>query len=187
MMITVRNAKLADGKYVVPLIIDAIGDIANRMTGESEPNAIVSELIHLFERTDNRHSHLNTYVAEQNGKVVGTLVLYSGDAATKMDANLEAWLQKKGAETPKVDKEAHEDEYYVDTVCINPEFRGQGIGTILLKFSEQVAREKGYKKLSLNVENEKEKARHLYERMGFVITEPWTIIDEPFHHMVKPL
>ncbi|QOV10037.1 GNAT family N-acetyltransferase [Viridibacillus arvi] len=187
MMITVRNAELADGKFVAPLIIEAIGDIANRMTGETEPKAIESELITLFERTDNRHSYLNTYVAEHNGQVVGTLVIYSGDAAPQMDANLETWLQEKGAKTPKVDKEAHEDEYYVDTICINPDFRGKGIGTILLEFSEQLAREKGYKKISLNVETQKEKALKLYERMGYVITEPWTIIDEPFHHMVKTL
>ncbi len=44
-----------------------------------------------------------------------------------------------------------------------------------------------FKKLSLNVETQKEDARRLYERMGFVITEPWSIIDEPFHHMVKQI
>ncbi len=55
----------------------------------------------------------------------------------------------------------------------------------MTRLSEELTKQRGYTKLSLNVETQKEEARRLYERLGFVITEPWSIIDEPFHHMVK--
>jgi len=185
MSITIRQAQPQDAHAVVPLIIDAIGDIANRLTGEQTAKAVEQELTVLFKREDNRHSYLNTFVAVENEQVLGILVYYNGIEAIHMDANLVKWLEEKNASSIIIDKEAHEDEYYIDTICVAPEARGKGIGTLLLQFAIEETQKRGYTKLSLNVETQKEDARRLYERMGFVITEPWSIIDEPFHHMVK--
>lgn len=186
MEITVRQAKPSEATKIAPLIYDAIGEIANRLTGEHEEEAILNTLTELVTRTDNRHSYLNTHVAIQGEQLLGIVVLYDGLSVKALDANLATWLKEKNA-AATIDIEAHDDEYYIDTICVAPAARGLGIGTKLLAYAEQIAREKGYQKLSLNVECEKEKARVLYERVGFVIAEPWTIIDEPFHHMVKAL
>lgn len=185
MSITIRQAQPQDAHAVVPLIIDAIGEIANRLTGEQSTEAVRQELTTLFQRDDNRHSYLNTYVATEDGQIVGILVYYYGAHAIAMDANLVKWLAAKNAPSIIIDQEAHEDEAYIDTVCVTPEARGKGIGTLLLQYAEELTKQHGYTKLSLNVETQKEDARRLYERLGFVITEPWSIIDEPFHHMVK--
>ena len=185
MKITIRQAYPQDAKKVVPLIIEAIGDIANRLTGEQDPVAVERELGILFTREDNRHSYLHTFVAVADEKIVGILVYYHGEEAKILGANLMQWLSTKNAATTLIDKEAHEDEYYVDTICVTPEARGKGIGSLLLQFAIDQTKERGGHKLSLNVETKKEQAIRLYERVGFVITEPWTIIDEPFHHMVK--
>lgn len=186
MEIIIRQAQQTEASKIAPLIYDAIGEIANRLTGEHTAEAILNTLTELVTRTDNRHSYLNTHVALQGDQLLGIVVLYDGLSVKALDANLAAWLKEKKVTAP-IDIEAHDDEYYIDTICVAPAARGLGIGTQLLVYAEQVAREKGYQKLSLNVEVEKEKARALYERLGFVITEPWTIIDEPFHHMVKAL
>ncbi|MFJ7650095.1 GNAT family N-acetyltransferase [Lysinibacillus sp. NPDC097279] len=187
MSIIIRQAQPQDAQSVVPLIIDAIGDIANRLTGEQTASKIEEELTVLFKREDNRHSYLNTFVAVEGEQILGTLVYYNGEQAIQMDANLVKWLEEKNAPSITIDKEAHEDEYYIDTVCVAPEARGKGIGTMLIQFAIEQTQERGFTKLSLNVETQKEDARRLYERMGFVITEPWSIIDEPFHHMVKQI
>ncbi|EON74107.1 GNAT family N-acetyltransferase [Lysinibacillus sphaericus] len=187
MSISIRQAQPQDAHAVVPLIIDAIGDIANRLTGEQTPEAVEQALIVLFKREDNRHSYLNTFVAVEDEQVLGILVYYNGEQAIDMDANLVKWLEAKNAPSIVIDKEAHEDEYYIDTICVAPEARGKGIGTLLLQFAIEQTEKLGFTKLSLNVETQKEDARRLYERTGFVITEPWSIIDEPFHHMVKQI
>ena len=62
---------------------------------------------------------------------------------------------KKNAPSIIIDKEAHEDEYYIDTICVAPEARGKGIGTLLLQFAIEETQKRGYTKLSLNVETEK--------------------------------
>lgn len=187
MDLIIRQATPADAHKVAPLIYDAIGEIANRLTGEQELDKILDALAHLVTLENNRHSYLYTYIAENAGKLLGIAVLYGGKQGKELDYELQQYLYEKNNTAPKIDVEAYDDEFYIDTVCVAPDARGQGIGTHLLTFAEQLAREKKYNKLSLNVELEKLKARQLYERLGFVITEPWTIIEEPFHHMVKDL
>lgn len=190
MPVYIRNANLEDANQVASLIYDAIGEIANRLTGETIKHKIIDQLEFLFCQKDNRHSYLNTYVAvqEENPNVVlGILVLYSGEDGLAMDLSLQKWLQNKNTKLIQIDQEAHYDEFYVDTICVHDNYRGLGIGTKLLHFAEEVARQNGFTKLALNVETEKVNARRLYERIGYVVVEPWTIIGEPFHHMVKKI
>lgn len=102
-----------------------------------------------------------------------------------MDANLEQYLSAKKGTQVTIDKETLPEEWYIDTVVVDPTYRGHGIGTKLLNFAEQVVKNNGGGKLSLNVETEKEAAIRLYNRLGFETVCPWTIIGEPFYHMVK--
>ncbi len=90
---------------------------------------------------DNRHSYLYTYVAELAGKVVGIMVLYPGKDAPRLDQNLSNWLAAKGAGNAEIDAESLEDELYIDTVSIDPAFRGKGIGSQLFAFAEIVAKQ----------------------------------------------
>ncbi|WP_172372741.1 GNAT family N-acetyltransferase [Sporosarcina jiandibaonis] len=184
-MTVIRKSVPSDAEKAVPLIIDAIGDIAKRMTGENEPLEIKEGLCELFRRSDNPHSYLYTYIAEIDGDVAGTMVLYSGKIAPQLDRNLSKWLSEKGAEVSEIDPESLSDELYINTICVNPGFRGKGIGSQLLRFAEEVAKETNISKVSLNVETEKDAAIRLYKRSGYEIVSPWTIIGEPFYHMVK--
>jgi ribosomal protein S18 acetylase RimI-like enzyme len=186
-MVSIRRAKPTDAKMAVPLIMDAIGNIAEQMTGETEIGAVEQEMISLFKREDNRHSYLNTWIAEKDSKVIGVMVFYKGSEAIQLDANLVNWLQEKTGKPTVIPPEAYTDEYYIDTVCINPEVRGQGLGSLLFKHAEVVAREEGIAKLALNVELEKESVIRLYERLGYQIAEPWVIYGGNFHHMTKKI
>ncbi|QCR30796.1 GNAT family N-acetyltransferase [Lysinibacillus sp. SGAir0095] len=185
----IRKAILDDAPNTAPLIYEAIGDIANRLTGETETSQILACLEVLFRRTDNRHSYLHTYIAEDEvtKDILGILVVYNGQVGAKLDASLQRWLEQKNAPITSIDVEAYPDEFYIDTVCVHRNARGLGIGTALLHFAEEVALSNDYTKVSLNVETQKVKAKKLYERLGYVVTEPWTIIDEPFFHMVKTI
>ena len=184
---SIRPATPEDALKAAHLIYEAIGEIAHRLTGEHKETHVLEKLVELFKRTDNRHSYINSYVAEQptTKELLGIIVLYNGQDGIIFDQNLQNWLKQKNAPVHSIDIEAHPDEFYIDTLCVNKQFRGLGLGTSFLQFAEEVALSKGYTKLSLNVEIQKIKAKMLYERQGFVVTEPWTIIQEPFHHMVK--
>lgn len=185
--LSIRPALPEDADFAVPLIIEAIGAIACRLTGEQQEENIIQTLIILFKQETNRHSYLYTWIAEQKGVPAGVLVLYDGQKGEELDAFLSIWLKENGSSVSFLDKEAYSDEWYIDTICVHPAFRGQGIGTILLDHAEKTAKQHGSQKLALNVEIEKKRAQMLYERKGFKVTEPWTIIGEPFLHMVKQI
>jgi len=184
----IQQAKKENSIQIAPLIYEAIGNIAFNLTGETNEKIMLEKLQMLVKDENNRHSYLNTFVAvDAWSKVLGIIVLYDGEKGAELDRALENSLLEKYGRTISIDIEAHDDEYYIDTLCVSPEARGLGIGTELLKFAEEQAATLGYSKLSLNVEVEKSKARALYKRIGFEETEPWTIISEPFIHMVKRL
>ena len=185
MDIIIRKARKEDAEATVPLIMEAIGDISMQMTGETVEAEITKEFIQLFNRTDNRHSYLYTYIAEIEGKVAGALVFYSAEQAVILDANLEKYLSDKKGTSVKIDSETLPGEWYIDTVVVDPNYRGLGIGTKLLAYAEHLVKQAGGGKLSLNVETEKDAAIRLYNRLEFVNVCPWTIIGEPFYHMVK--
>lgn len=64
--------------------------------------------------------------------------------------------------------ERRPDELYLDTVEVDPEFQGRGLGTALIRdVLLRAAREKLPVTLQVNVAN---RSRRLYERMGFVTT-----------------
>lgn len=109
----------------------------------------------LFRRSDNRHPYRYTYIAEKNGTPAGILVLYYEADATELDLNLSSWLNEKKAVKITVDREAHVDEWYIDTVCVHSDFRGSGIGTALLTYAEHIAAEHGGRKLSAECGNKK--------------------------------
>lgn len=187
MNFTLSVAQPEDRFQIAPLIYEAIGDIAFRLTGEKEEQKMLKKLETLVALDNNRHSYLNTYVAKASDKIIGMVVIYDGKTGYHLDRQLEKVIYEQSGVQINIDVEAHEDEFYIDTLCVLNEMRGHGIGSALLNFAEQEGKRRGFKLLSLNVEVQKSKARALYEKLGFVTMEPWTIINEPFLHMVKQI
>lgn len=184
MNIIIRQARPEDAEKAAPLIIHAIGEIANHMTAQTEPEAVLEKVKAMICGEHTRHSHRYTYTAIVGGDIAGVLVFYHGNQAEALDRYLIEELKKEGHQR-SIEPEAHIDEWYIDTVSVDPVFQGQGIGSKLFAFAEELAASQGGSKLSLNVDIDKDGAIRLYKRLGFSISEPWTIIGEPFHHMVK--
>ena len=61
-------------------------------------------------------------------------------------------------------------DMYIHTMAVAPAMRGKGVGTLLLNAVFQIAREKGFNSVSLEVVDTNLDARRLYERFGFVAT-----------------
>lgn len=184
MNVIIRQALPENAEKVAPLIINAIGEIANHMTAQKEPEAVLEKVADMIRGENTRHSYRYTYTATVNGDIAGALVLYHGNQAEALDRYLAEQLKKQGHDR-MIEPEAYTDEWYIDTVSVDPAYQGQGIGSKLFKFAEELVSSQGGGKLSLNVDVEKEGAIRLYKRLGYSISEPWTIIGEPFHHMVK--
>lgn len=65
-----------------------------------------------------------------------------------------------------------EEEYiYLDDLSVTRTYRNKGIGTSLIKRSEEYAKEIGIHNIYLHVEKENVSAFRLYERLGYAINE----------------
>ena len=184
MNLRIRQAMPSDAEAAAPLIVNAIGSIANHMTAEEEPRAVLGKVEAMVRGQKTRHSHRYTYVAEADGSVAGLLVLYHGSEAEALDRYLYDELKKQGHDRT-IEPEAHLDEWYIDTVSVDPGFQGKGIGSALFRHAEELVSKNGGGKLAMNVDTGKDGAIRLYHRRGYTIAGPWTIIGEPFHHMVQ--
>lgn len=56
---------------------------------------------------------------------------------------------------------------FIFDVWVAPEHRGQGVGKRLVDWAVQWAKGRGFRKLKLEVSESNERARHIYEELGF--------------------
>ena len=71
-----------------------------------------------------------------------------------------------------LDKHADGD-FYLQAIAIDKEFRGKGVGSVLMDFIEDQGRASGAKRLSLDVLASNEGARRLYERREMTVESQW--------------
>ena len=64
-------------------------------------------------------------------------------------------------------------DFYVLGIAIEPEFRGAGIGSLLLNDIENRAKASRSNRLSLDVSAKNDGARRLYKRLGMVESSAW--------------
>jgi ribosomal protein S18 acetylase RimI-like enzyme len=101
-----------------------------------------------------------TVAAIDGGSVIAPrIVLVAEDAAG-------ARLGFVHVET-KQDFFTRERHGHVSTIVVVPEAEHQGVGRVLVRAAETWTRDQGYRLLTLNVFEQNEAARRLYERCGF--------------------
>ena len=61
------------------------------------------------------------------------------------------------------------DEIHINNLAMRPRFRQQGIGTALMRHVLAEARRLGARRATLEVRASNERARRLYERLGFYV------------------
>jgi ribosomal protein S18 acetylase RimI-like enzyme len=130
----IRGAMKKDAKKAVELIHIAITDIAEQLTGETKKDKIRETLAQFFREENNRLSFQNMMVADVLGEVAGIILIYPGEEAARLDEPILKKLRRKRSDEEILfDKEANEQDFYIDTLCVDDRFRGYGIGTILIK------------------------------------------------------
>ncbi|MFM9326677.1 GNAT family N-acetyltransferase [Paenibacillus mesotrionivorans] len=183
--IVLRNARKEDAAGVLPLMMDAIGDIAYSLTGEESPGEAMAVLEEFYCREGNRLSYENVTVLEKEGRVAAFMLAYHGSRAEVLDRPLKARLEASGKSAAAIVCEAGSDEYYLDSLAVHPDFRGQGLGTLLLEEFGRLAAQAGWGKLSLLVEEHNGGARKLYERLGYAPQDALMVAGHRYDRMVK--
>ncbi len=81
----------------------------------------------------------------------------------------------------RLDTEAPDDRFLIDGICVARAARNQGIGTLLLAAICDLAAQRGYSAIQLDVVNTNARARALYERLGFQLASTQSL--GPLRHV----
>ncbi|AZN41793.1 GNAT family N-acetyltransferase [Paenibacillus albus] len=182
-----RMATRDDAPEVIPLLLEAIGDIAYLLTGASDESEAAERLTAFYNQPGNRVSCEHVLVAEQEGRVAGMLVAYSGNDAHLLDEPflVESHRRASSMADSAIVREAQDGEYYLDALAVAATYRGQGIAKQLMTAAELRAAELGFDRTALIVEAYNDRAYKLYIASGYTETGTLRIGDSDYRRMVK--
>ena len=190
----IRPAISDDALEAVPLILEAIGSIVFVLAGTKVLAEAMSILENFFEQEDNRVSYKNTLVIEESESgrgdrtIVGVAISYDGTLARKLDEPLEEAARSKcGLSDYRIPTEAEPDEFYLDTVSVNRNYQGRGIGRQLIEAVCEQGRRLGRNRVGLLVDVTNSDAKRLYERLQFRVDKQRELAGEMYFHMIRDL
>jgi len=144
---------------------------------EEHAQSWVQHLRRYFRQEGNRFSYQRAHVAANGSQVVGLVLGFGGRDEARLNAAVGSWLER----------EAQDDEWYVDALAVFTDWGRKGIGTRLMRAAESQARQRHYPKIALNVAQGNTPALDLYAHLGYVVTQQTILYERPHVRMVKTL
>ena len=177
----IRPATLDDAPFVAWTVLVAVGI--------DHPNdKMMQRVTALCRRPGVLYSWQNSMLAEQDGKVVACLISYDGaDYATMRKETFRLIAEEVGCDFRTMQPETEAGEYYFDSIAVLPDYRGQGVGTQLLRAGVEKAQQLHISKVSIVVSPDNPKAQQLYESLGFQYVKDMFLFNEDYRKMVKEL
>ncbi len=164
----IRPARPEDYKLVAPLIIQAMEDLACTFANTEDPQKAIPLFEYFFQQKANQYSYENSLVYEEDGLIVGSIIVYDGSLLPLYrEPFLEYIALHYNVKDLIIENETLEGELYIDTLSVYPKHQGKGIGSKLLVAIKDKAKKEGHKKVGLLVDYKNPNAKKLYSALGF--------------------
>ena len=122
----------------------------------------------LVSRPDTQYSYINTLVAAIEDNIVGISISYDGGMLHSLrQPFIEAAKQEWGMDHSGISDETQAGELYLDSLAVDPAYRGRGIASLLLRATIDKSRALGLPATGLLVDVGNPKAEALYNKVGF--------------------
>ena len=182
-MCTIRPAHKEEAPQIAELFMLAwpVDEIieSNGITYEE----LLESMTAIAARTETIYSFENTFVAEVDGKIVGAMCAYDGANYQRLKQPIVDILGKDSGFAKL--KETGAGEFYLDSIGVHREYRGQGIARQLFAAQINRATSLGHTIVGLIVDIDKPKAEALYTRLGFVHMDDKDFFGHTMKHMIK--
>jgi len=173
--VQVQPATLDDAEFAGTMLIEAFHDKFRTAVGERNMDAITKGSIEAHRIMEPEYHRL--LVAKYEGQRAGVIELAFHNTTTP-DGLLGAYTRHLSCcgkcgfccMSILMDHTSKVDECYVSHICCDSNFRGKGVGKILLDRAEWEARKRGCRRMTLAVTTTN-RARNLYERQGYVVKD----------------
>ena len=175
--ITIRPATAADAPLVAKLVLMALH--------YDESHTLYDVFKELAGRTDAQYSYCNALIAEVDGVPAGAIVGYDGGRLYELREPLQAIMRERQGRELEIEDETSAGEFYLDSLAVFPQFRGCGVGHMLLDAAAERAFAAGHERVGLIVDFDNPRAEALYSSLGFERVNPTTFLGHNMWHMQK--
>ena len=184
----IRKARQRDADVLAAAIVMAEGELVTFFTGHEDgerARGVLREFI--LSPVPCRYSLANALVADIDGEAAGAIFAFPANHQPELDLLLLASVNARGYNLKELFFEGEAGTYYLSTMGVDPNHRGKGVGTALIDAAEREGAKLGFERSSLLVATDKEKAKALYERLGYRTTMAVSMAGYRYYRMGKQL
>ncbi|MGP1579609.1 MAG: GNAT family N-acetyltransferase [Wolinella sp.] len=169
------QAKPNDAKEAVALLREAMGEIAEILTGSSDEATILSTLEQYFLNPKSRIGYEGVWLyredtlgdsCAESSEVMGAINCYLGDEARSLDEPILRHLHTIGI-AQNIEVECEKGDFYIDSLAVKPQHRNRGIARKLIMHAILRAKTMNVQRVSLLVDCDKISLKEYYARLGF--------------------
>lgn len=187
-IVQLRDATLDDAPFIARVVLAGIDMMDIDAVLPDEQRAIYEHLMDICRMDDTLYSYWNTRIAEVDGNRVGALVAYDGARYAALRAKTFGLVQQTSdMDLSRNAMETVPGEFYLDSMAILSDFRGIGIGKMLMCDRMDYAFCNGFQKVTLLVDKDKPRLQQYYESLGFAFVEEMFVFGSWYNKMVCPL
>ncbi|MBF0780700.1 MULTISPECIES: N-acetyltransferase [unclassified Granulicatella] len=184
-----RQAKVTDIYAIYPLI-NIIWEDMDFPLKRLLPDKIFQDtMLNLMALPHSKFSYTNCWVnEEETHHISGILYSYAGVREAELDEQFFSYIDTHFPELNirqyADNREAHDDEWYLDSLVVDYHYRGRGIAKMFFKHLPLVT---NATLIGLNCDVHNPKAKLLYEQLGFKTTEMMMFLGHEYYHMQKDI
>lgn len=185
-IVQLRDATSEDAPFIARVVLAGIDMLDIDAVLPDEQRAIYEHLMDICRMDDTLYSYLNTRIAEVDGNRVGALVAYDGARYAALRAKTFGLVQQtSGMDLSRNAMETSPGEFYLDSMAVLSDFRGLGLGKMLMRDRMEYAIRHGFQKVTLLVDKDKPRLQHYYESLGFVFDEEMFVFGSWYNKLGK--
>jgi len=181
--IKIRKAVLKDSESIAPLLLLAMEDIVFKFIGEEDPLKARNFLFHFLKLENNQYSYQNCFVAEIDNTIVAAVNIYDGSNLESLREPVKNFIEINFGKPFTPEDETETGEYYIDSIGVDTQYRGLGIGSKLLLSLINFYVTNRNQTLGLLVVEENNIAKNLYLKLGFKIEGFKILLGEKLIHL----
>lgn len=179
----IRKAKQTDVPAIAHLLLQAMEDIIYQFIGKKSKSDALLFLTKMAAQKSNQYSFENCWIVEENETVIAAANVYEGKQLEKLRAPIIETLQKELNQNFHFEDETSTGEIYIDSIGVDPQNQGRGLGSKLLQFLIDEYVNKKNQTLGLLVDKENPNAKKLYLKLGFEVVGEKILAGKEMEHL----
>lgn len=185
-IVQLRDATSEDAPFIARVVLAGIELLDMDAALPDNQRVLYEHLVGICRMDDTLYSYRNTRIAEVDGCAVGALVAYDGARYAKMREKSFGFVkQTSGMDLNHSAMETGPGEFYLDSMAILSDYRGAGIGKMLMRDRVDFSLSNGFQKVTLLVDKDKPRLQRYYECEGFAFSEEMFVFGAWYNKMVK--